>query len=154
MDAVRFAAVEVAASATRTTSRNTRQPIAFIARVGLPVGTVARAADYQRHRGSSDARHTCHFAGGIGPIAAMGITRFERAKMTAKRDLARTHAALRGGLESEGSSPGNGRSAGPEAMADPESAWDVVAETSDESFPCSDPPAWSPTQAGSSERRS
>jgi hypothetical protein len=55
-------------------------------------------------------------------------------------------AALRTAAESSGSSPGNGRSAGPEAMANPDKSWDVVAENSDESFPASDPPSWSPVR--------
>jgi hypothetical protein len=32
------------------------------------------------------------------------------------------------------------RDAGPECMSDPPDAWDMTDETSDESFPASDPP--------------
>ncbi|MGY3448286.1 hypothetical protein [Bradyrhizobium sp. USDA 4353] len=59
----------------------------------------------------------------------------------------RSHAALRGD-EDEGSSPGNGRTSGPQGMADPDAHWDRVAEASDESFPCSDPPSWSAVRVG------
>lgn len=45
------------------------------------------------------------------------------------------------------SSPGRSRTAGPDA-AIPESNWDIVAQASDESFPCSDPPAWSALRVG------
>jgi len=63
------------------------------------------------------------------------------------------HAALRSGPASEGNSPGNGRPSGPEAMADPDPAWDIVAEASDQSFPCSDPPSWSAVRIGESMNR-
>ena len=36
------------------------------------------------------------------------------------------------------------RSAGPEAMRDPPKKWDAVDQSSDESYPASDPPAVSP----------
>jgi len=62
----------------------------------------------------------------------------------------RKYAALRGGIESEGASPGNGRTAGPDAMADPDPSWDVVAQASDASFPCSDAPSWSAVRIGES----
>jgi hypothetical protein len=39
---------------------------------------------------------------------------------------------------------GGARSAGPEAMRDPPSEWEKVDQSSDESFPASDPPAVSP----------
>jgi len=39
---------------------------------------------------------------------------------------------------------GAARSAGPEAMRDPPKEWDGVDQSSDESFPASDPPAVSP----------
>lgn len=39
---------------------------------------------------------------------------------------------------------GNARSAGPEAMRDPPRDWDKVDQSSDESFPASDPPNLSP----------
>ncbi|WP_244422170.1 hypothetical protein [Bradyrhizobium sp. ORS 285] len=59
-----------------------------------------------------------------------------------------SHAALRSGVEDEISSPGNGRISGPAAMADPDLNWDLVAEASDQSFPCSDPPSWSAVRIG------
>jgi len=65
----------------------------------------------------------------------------------AVRPAKSAHAALRGG-ESEGSSPGNGRSAGREGMAGPDTTWDIVAQASDASFPCSDPPPWSAVRVG------
>lgn len=37
----------------------------------------------------------------------------------------------------------NIRPAGPESMRDPPRSWDTVDESSDESFPASDPPAFS-----------
>lgn len=41
------------------------------------------------------------------------------------------------------------RDAGPEQMRDPErSPWSVVDEASDESFPASDPPSYSPVRVG------
>ena len=39
---------------------------------------------------------------------------------------------------------GAARPAGPEAMRDPPKQWDKIDESSDESFPASDPPAVSP----------
>ena len=63
-------------------------------------------------------------------------------------DPAPRGVALRDVAEREGSSPGNGRVAGPGGMADPDKSWDIVAETSDQSFPCSDPPSWSTLRAG------
>lgn len=41
-------------------------------------------------------------------------------------------------------SPGEARSAGPDAMRDPPGDWEKVDQASDESFPASDPPAVSP----------
>lgn len=69
--------------------------------------------------------------------------------MRGKREL--TRAAIRS-ARVETSSSGGGRVAGRREMADPDVAWDIVAEASDESFPCSDPPAWSPIRVGASEK--
>jgi hypothetical protein len=33
-------------------------------------------------------------------------------------------------------------------MADPDASWDLVAEASDQSFPCSDPPPWAAVRVG------
>ncbi|CCD93488.1 hypothetical protein BRAO375_2640003 [Bradyrhizobium sp. ORS 375] len=68
---------------------------------------------------------------------------------TASRPVRPRHAALCD-RESEGSSPGNGRTSGPDGMADPDTHWDLVAEASDESFPCSDSPSWSAVRVGNS----
>ncbi|MGA9581170.1 MAG: hypothetical protein WBR13_04265 [Allosphingosinicella sp.] len=72
--------------------------------------------------------------------------------------LRRRRSALDGNAENEGARPaisgpgaagavgdsGAARVAGPDAMRDPPREWTDVDESSDESFPASDPPATNP----------
>jgi hypothetical protein len=62
----------------------------------------------------------------------------------------RQHAALKGDRpHPDTHQPGDWRRpAGPEAMRDPPRDWDRVDEAVDESFPASDPPAYSRLQVG------
>jgi len=71
--------------------------------------------------------------------------------MQRKGQPARKRPAVRTSEEAEGTSPGDRRVAGTDAMADTESTWDIVAEASDQSFPCSDPPAWPAVRIGSKD---
>ncbi len=73
--------------------------------------------------------------------------------MRRNRQPVQKRARLRTLENTEGTPPGNGRVAGADAMADPELSWDIVAQSSDESFPCSDAPAWTVVRVGESPRR-
>jgi hypothetical protein len=68
-------------------------------------------------------------------------------KMPTKKDV-RERLPTDTRTQSDAGSHGNGRAAGPEAMVHPDQSWDLVAEASDESFPCSDPPSWSGVSSG------
>ncbi len=73
--------------------------------------------------------------------------------MRRNRQPVQKRARLRTLDDTEGTPPGNGRVAGADARADPELSWDIVAQCSDESFPCSDPPAWTVVRVRESPRR-
>jgi hypothetical protein len=83
---------------------------------------------------------------GIGAAAAAGLgfaaTLFWRRR---KGAAPVPRAALAGsGAEGPVAHSGAARSAGPDAMRDPPAKWEQVDQSSDESFPASDPPAINP----------
>lgn len=83
-------------------------------------------------------------AGGAAIVAAGAA--FFGSRWWRNRDQDAPAAALQRGKTPPGplGQSGSARSAGPEAMRDPPKKWDAVDQSSDESYPASDPPAVSP----------
>jgi hypothetical protein len=82
---------------------------------------------------------------GIGAACAAGLGYFLSRRLTSDRDEELAAPALSGsGAHGAVGNSGNVRPAGPDAMRDPPKNWSKVDEASDESFPASDPPNFSP----------
>ena len=82
---------------------------------------------------------------GIGAACAAGIGYLVSRRLAQGKDEDPYAPALsRGGAHGPVGSSGNVRPAGPSAMRDPPKNWSRVDEASDESFPASDPPNFSP----------
>jgi hypothetical protein len=91
------------------------------------------------------SRNRTIWAAGGAAIAGLAAAVFGR-KMLGPRNGEREAAAFGSGKTAPGpaGASGSARSAGPDAMRDPPSHWDKIDQSSDESFPASDPPAISP----------
>ena len=84
---------------------------------------------------------------GIGAACAAGIGYLVSRRLTRGSDNENHLAAPAlsgGGAHGAVGNSGNVRPAGPSAMRDPPKSWSKVDEASDESFPASDPPNFSP----------
>ena len=82
---------------------------------------------------------------GIGAACAAGIGYLVSRRLARGDDDDPYAPALsRGGAQGPVGSSGNVRPAGPSSMRDPPKNWSEVDEASDESFPASDPPNFSP----------
>jgi hypothetical protein len=74
-----------------------------------------------------------------GLAAALFTRRWWGARGEAEEPQAAAHSRGKTALGPVGQS-GSARSAGPDAMRDPPGEWDHVDQSSDESYPASDPP--------------
>ncbi|MGZ8283032.1 MAG: hypothetical protein ACXWUN_08800 [Allosphingosinicella sp.] len=90
-------------------------------------------------------RNRTYFAAAGAAIAGLAAALFGR-RYWQREEGERPAAAHSRGKTAAGpvGQSGSARSAGPDAMRDPPQEWDEVDQSSDESYPASDPPAVSP----------